>query len=112
MAKEYVQFGVEWRKELKKHSISTLEDLFKIEKGVYKNKEQLIDKIRAVLIVKWFNKFHPVGSTVYWRSINSETVPFQKMTVQSEAYETNSSPVCFFKEKSGFCSVEPQFLER
>lgn len=111
MTKEYVKFGIEWRKRLMGMSKESLEGLFKVEPNLHLTKERLINAIRTKLIVDDFNEHHPVGSTVYWRSMAVESSEYKKMTVQTSAYDHHGMPVCFFKEKSGFCSVEPQFME-
>lgn len=111
MAKEYVQFGLEWRKTLGRHSKESLEKLFKVEPGLHPTKEKLIAAIRTDLIVTEFNKKHPVGSSVYWRAMAVESSSYRKMTVKSEAFNSHGTSVVFFEEKSGFCSIEPQFLE-
>lgn len=111
MEKEYIKYGAEWRRELGKHSKGGLSELFKINVDLYSTKEKMIEAIRARLIIDDFNKKYAVGSTVYWRPVANGTIDFQKMTVAMGAYISNGMPVCFFKERKGFCSIEPQFLE-
>jgi hypothetical protein len=111
MAKEYIQFGLEWRKTLSRQSKESLEKLFKVDAGLHPTKEKLIDAIRTDLIVTEFNKKHPVGSTVYWRASSHPGTSYLKLTVKSPAFNSHGTPVVFFAEKSGFCSIEPHFLE-
>lgn len=66
-------------------------------------------KERTEKIIAKFNKMFPVGSTVRWRSsVGSE---YQNMTVAHAAYDNHGLAVAFFNEKSGFCSVEPLFVD-
>jgi hypothetical protein len=81
MTKEYVKFGIEWRKRLMGMSKESLESLFKVEPNLHPTKERLINAIRTKLIVDDFNEHHPVGSTVYWRSMAVESSEYKKMTV-------------------------------
>jgi hypothetical protein len=109
MKDEFEPFGIEWRKTLMKHSLASLVELFKPEPNTYKTKDELISQIRLNLIVKQFNEKHPVGSVVYWKTNVGATA--QPMTLQSNAFKHNASAVCYFKERSGFCCIEPNFLE-
>lgn len=105
---EYIPFGDQWRKEMMKHSISSLCNNFKAVKLKGEKKKDIIDKIRLEMIIKSFNYEFPVGSTVLWKSsVRSEPV---KVTVKREAYPHYGMAVAFFNEVSGFCSIEPQFI--
>lgn len=106
---EYIPFGEEWRKEMRKMSIKMLTSLFDVEKLVGEKKEDLIDKVRIKRIVEVFNKYYPVGSLVQWKpTTRSEAI---EVTVKHPAYPHYGQAVAFFEERSGFCSIEPQFLE-
>jgi hypothetical protein len=105
----YEKYGPDWRKFLMKHSMPNLVELFKPQPDSYKTKDELINHVRATLIVKDFNEKHNVGTVVFWR--NSRVQVGRPMTVQTPAYVNNNIPVVFFQEKNGYCSIEPQFLE-
>lgn len=62
-------------------------------------------------LVEIFNSLFPVGSTVRWRSIGKDSVPFQNYTVRGKAINNHGSAVCWFHERSGMCSIEPQFVD-
>lgn len=56
-----------------------------------------------------FNAKYPVGSKVKWCNyIGADPV---EMIVKSEAYVMSGTPVCFFENVRGCCSVEPDFIK-
>lgn len=62
-------------------------------------------------IVEKFNTQFPIGSTVGWRSISSDKVPFKEYTVRTTAIVQHGQPVVWFHEKSGMVSIEPRFVD-
>jgi hypothetical protein len=62
-------------------------------------------------LVEKFNEMFPPGSTVRWRSIGKENVPFREYTVLYAAADHNGTPVAWFKERTEMCSVEPAFVD-
>lgn len=62
-------------------------------------------------MVAEFNDRFPVGSVVLWRSASIPEEPFKPYKVRSAAYLNNGkTPVVFLEGKSGFVSIEPEFL--
>lgn len=62
------------------------------------------------LIIK-FNERFPAGSKVRWRPAAVHGVPYETMTVKYPAYDNYGQPVVFFYERSGCCSIEPDFVD-
>lgn len=61
-------------------------------------------------IVERFNKSFFSGDSVYWRS--SSVGEYKRYTVKGEAFlDSSETPVVFFEEKSGYCSIEPVFVK-
>jgi hypothetical protein len=67
---------------------------------------------------RWVNKFNeqfPVGTKLEWRSLASERQPYVKVTVSAPAFITGvgkfCTPVAYFLERSGYCSVSPDFAK-
>ena len=105
---EYIPFGKEWQEQLQKRSIRFICHMFNVHRLDKERKEQLIKRVRVKMIVNGFNDEFPVGSKVMWRpSVRAESI---EVTVKSPAYNNYGMPVAFFHERSGFCSVEPQFI--
>jgi len=65
----------------------------------------------AEKMVAKFNRLYPVGDGVYWRSYVSDAAPYKYMTVKTPAFVANGQPVVFFQERSGYCSIEPEFVK-
>jgi len=106
-------FNDEWRSQVKRFPKKMILTLFiGVAEDVSKlNKTQLIERLRAELIVKQFNKWYPVGCTLLWKSISTPNCKPIQVTVKYPAYiAASGQPVAFFKERSGYCSVEPQFI--
>lgn len=115
MVLDYLSFGDEWRKEVSKMPINLIKQLFPVpisdNSRPRRKKSEWIDRLRGQLIVKQFNEQFPVGSTLWWKPVaNDETEPIL-VTVKREAYVAASlEPVCFFHERSGYCSISPEFV--
>lgn len=62
-------------------------------------------------LVEKFNEQFPVGSTVGWRSIDSDKMPHRDYTVQFAAVNHHGQPVAWFKERTGMVSIEPRFVD-
>lgn len=62
-------------------------------------------------IVEKFNEQFPIGSTVKWRSISSDKVPYKQYTVRTSAVVQHGQPVVWFHEKAGMVSIEPRFVD-
>jgi hypothetical protein len=61
-------------------------------------------------LVGKFNAKFPVGSTVQFRT--SQDNEYRPVTVARPAYiAPNQHAVTFFEEISGFCSVDPMFVD-
>lgn len=105
---EFQPFGPDWVKAVRRLSYSFLEEKFGLPKGDCKNKAEYVDQLRSVLIVKAFNRDHPVGSKLMWRPMRGRIAI--SVTVKHEAYLHYGRPVAFFEEVSGFCCVEPEFI--
>ena len=66
MIKEaYQPYSAAWKKEMMRMSIANLETSFGIKKGSG-NKSQFIDEIRAVMIIRKFNRNYPIGTKLPW----------------------------------------------
>lgn len=61
--------------------------------------------------VERFNRKFPPGARVRWRSIASDSSPYQEYTVLYEAADHNGRAVAWFRERSGMVSVEPAFVD-
>jgi hypothetical protein len=60
-------------------------------------------------LVSRFNELYPIGRSFMWRP--SPGSPYRKMTVRYRAYLANGNPVVFAKEKAGYISIDPQFVD-
>ena len=109
MIKEaYQPYSAAWKKEMMRMSIANLETSFGIKKGSG-NKSQFIDEIRAVMIIRKFNRNYPIGTKLPWKPVSSgsETVT---VTVKHPAFIHYGMPVAFFEEYASFCCIEPRFI--
>lgn len=105
---EYAPFGDQWRKGMMKNSIDSLCTNFNVVKLKGEKKKDVVHKIRLKLIINSFNENHPVGAKFLWKpSVRGEAIT---VTVKKPAYEFYGMAVAFFEERSGFCSIEPQFI--
>ena len=64
-------------------------------------------------LVRIFNEMFPVGSVVLWRSVGKDLAgnEHHSYVVASPAFNSYGNAVVFFQGKSGFCSIEPQFVK-
>lgn len=60
-------------------------------------------------LIERFNKRFPIGSMVRWRSYKDG--PLMQMITRTEAFDSNGQPVVFFENKTGFCSIDPMFVD-
>jgi hypothetical protein len=70
--------------------------------GNTKSNKQLIDA---------FNEMFPIGSKCLWRSVADGKEKHKELTVRSKAFDSYGQAVVFFEEISGYCSIEPQFVD-
>lgn len=61
-------------------------------------------------LIDRFNDRYPVGATFEWRSIGKDGIPFERLTVRAAAYDHFGMAVVFSKERSGFISIEKNFV--
>ena len=109
----YQQFSDEWRKEISKLPKAVLLGMVESPIEPTLQKKQIIEKLRVQLIVKSFNDKYPIGSKVNWRPVADDegVTPYLSLTTRSAAIVSNSGQaVVFFKERSGYCSIEPIFI--
>lgn len=107
----YVPFEEQWKKEMSKATKKAILDMIDAPVSPKLKKSQLIDLLKVELIVKRFNENYPVGSKVGWRSVALDSFPYNIYEVSSPAFITSSNyPVVFFKDKLGYCSIEPKFI--
>lgn len=66
--------------------------------------------MKSGTLVERFNKRFPIGAKVQWRSIGKDDVPFEEVTVKSAAFDSHGQAVVFFEERSGYCSIDPRFV--
>lgn len=65
--------------------------------------------MKAEQLVEKFNSKFPNGSKIQWKpSKYSEPV---SVTVKGQAFVTNNTPAVFFHGKSGWCSIDPMFMD-
>lgn len=62
-------------------------------------------------LVAEFNKCFPIGSTIYWRSVDSPGSRHMSYKVRYEALLMSGQPVCFVERWSGAISIEPRFVD-
>jgi hypothetical protein len=62
-------------------------------------------------LIEKFNQRFPVGSMVFWRSVNHRAYEHRVYTVRMAAFDHHGTAVCFFNERRGICSVEPGFVD-
>ena len=62
-------------------------------------------------LVKTFNQKFPVGSTVRWRSLNSDKCPYREYTVMCEATNHFGTPITWFREKTGMVCISAGFVD-
>ncbi len=105
----YIPFNDEWKKSMNRMSKKHLEEKFGIS-GTGLKKSDFIDIIRANLIVKQFNKDYEVGDKLLWKPVASFGFTPIEVTLKQEAFLSYGTPVAFFNERNGFCSIEPQHL--
>jgi hypothetical protein len=110
----YIQFNDDWRKEVSKFSIELLKTLFpdkETDFQKYETKNELIAQLRLQLIVKQFNDTWCVKCQVFWRPfIGAES---EIMTIRQKAFISPSNQaVAFFEERSVYCCIEPDFIDR
>lgn len=112
--KNYQPYGTLWIKQMKRLSIDELETFLPRESPLRNQrvkKAQLINQLRSIMIVGKFNRDHPVDSQLQWLPVAKAGIVPIRVTVKSAAYVAASGePVVFFKERSGYCSIEPRFL--
>lgn len=66
---------------------------------------------QSELTLKIFNAFFCEGSKVQYRLWADDDSTLMEMTVRGEAFITHHDiPAVFFKEKTGYFSIEPQHL--
>lgn len=63
-------------------------------------------------LINKFNTMFPVGSKVRWRSVGNDGVPYEVLTVLgAAALLSGHSPVAWFRERVGCCSIEERFVD-
>jgi hypothetical protein len=102
-------FDDKWKKAMFRLSKKQLEEEFGISSNGLK-KEDFINIIRANLIVNEFNKKYKIGDKILWKPVASFGFTPVEVTLKEKAFLNYGNPVAFFKERSGFCSIEPQHL--
>ena len=65
----------------------------------------------AAKLVNDFNERYKVGDEVLWRSTNDPFSRYAKKTIRTPAILLGSTPVVFFENHKGCCSIEPEFLK-
>lgn len=76
------------------------------------SKKEKVLAYDAQKLVEKFNKIYPVGSKVPLRKFAIESSPYIECTVKYAAFAANEiNPVAFFKEISGYFSIEPVFIK-
>lgn len=76
------------------------------------NKNQKAMVAEANQLVAEFNNQFPVGSTVMHRTMASKSTPFIERKVKGEAFAAHgNTAVAFFEGISGYCSIEPEFVQ-
>jgi len=104
---KYTPFGPDWEKEMMKMNKASLLEILGAPETALKKKE-LVKLIRTKLIIEQFNDTYPIGSSVNWRSTPYSEL--SKKIVKSKAFPHFGTPVVFFENHSGFCSIEPEFI--
>lgn len=66
-------------------------------------------KTNNAQLIETFNQRFPVGSKCRWRSALSQ--PYTEVTIKHAAYDSHGQAVAFFQERSGFCSIDPRFVD-
>jgi hypothetical protein len=108
----YIPFSDAWRKEYMKHAKAYIISKLKFKADPSLPKARLIELLRVELIVEQFNKDYKVGDKVRWRSVKDDSFPYHEYTTLTVAYiAQNGLPCVHFREKSGYCCVEPEFIE-
>ncbi len=105
----YIPYGNEWKKTMNRMSVKHLEEKFNFTKHTL-NKANFIELIRSNLIVKQFNEKYKIGDKLLWKPVAINGYTPIKVTIKQEAFLNHGNAVVFFKERSGFCSIEPQHL--
>lgn len=83
------------------------------EKRLKKEIDELLKQMKLFQcnrLVARFNAKYPVGSKVSWR--HSPIDEYQEYTVKRPAFLSNGQPVVYFIETSGFCSIDPIFIQK
>jgi hypothetical protein len=105
----YQPFNKEWERDMKKMSKKQLEIAFSFS-GEGLNKMQLIEMIRANLIVKQFNEKYPIGTSLYYMPIADDSSSAKSFTVKSQAFILNGLAVAYFNERPACQSIEPSHI--
>jgi hypothetical protein len=107
---KWINYDIKWVKKMSRLHNAQLIELLKSKPhtGFDNKKSSLVQTLRTELIIEQFNKTYEVGQIVNWRS--HDYSPIVPLTIRTKAYSHHGIPVCFFSEKAGCCSIEPEFL--
>lgn len=109
--KEKETFKSQCRK-LSKYTIAEIEGLFTDMKYSKRfiNKSNFVQLVLAQHIVDQFNKKYKIGDPVIWSfEAHGDS---NMMFVKTHAFVHHAEPVVFFQNRTGYCSIAPEFIDQ